>query len=191
MSVEIKNIAEVIGGQIISRVEAKQDSDKPIGTIRILIPKAISNGMVNHDNLSQISIKTQLDDKRLTKFGDIVLKLSQPYDAAYITKKDENLLVTSFCLILRGIDKKVNPEYLLAILNSDIYKDQALNLTTGATVPILTKGSIEKIKVAILSSSEQNKIVEFSKNISKKQQLFQEVINLEKMKLSNMLRGEF
>lgn len=191
MKCEIGSIAKISGGQIVGRVEAKRDNDKVIGSVKLLIPKAMANGTVIHDNLSEIYIKTELDEKRITKAGDIILKLSQPYDATYITEKDENLLVTSFCLILREIDTKVNPLYLLSLLNSDIYKEQALNSTTGATVPILTKGNVEKMSFDILSTSEQNRIVEFSKSIVKKEKLFTEVISLEKMKLSNMLKGEF
>lgn len=191
MKTEIKTIAKSFGGQIISRVEAKRDNEAVVGKVKLLIPKAITNSIVDHSNLAEINIKTELDKKKLTKKGDIILKLSQPYDAAYITEEDENLLVTSFCLILRDFDISVNPRYLLTVINSQVYREQAMNLTSGATVPILTKGSIEKIKLDILSLAEQDKIVDFADNVLKKEQIFNEIINLEKMRLENMLRGEF
>ena len=187
----IKNIAEIIGGQIISRVEAKKETDVVLRTAKILVPKAITNGYIDHDNLAEINIKTELDEKKLTKAGDIVLKLSQPYDASFIRKEDENLLVTSFCLILRGISDEVNALYLLSVLNSSIYKEQALSLTSGATVPILTKGKVEKIDIDIVELEKQNEIVRFSEEISKKEKLFIKIIKLEKMKLENLLRGEY
>lgn len=190
MNIEIKQLATSFGGQIISRVEAKRD-DEIFGSSKILIPKAISNGVIDHESLASIDVKVQLDEKKMTKAGDIILKLSQPYDAAYITEKDENLLVTSFCLILRDIDTKVKPLYLLSVINSEVYKEQALNLTSGATVPILTKGSIEKIMLEIPSIDVQEKIISVVEEIYKKEQLFNEVIKLEKMRLENMLRGEF
>ena len=189
MKTEIKSLASLIGGQIISRVEAKQD-DKAIGTCKLLIPKAISNGRIDHENVATIDIKVELNEQKLTKAGDIILKLSQPYDAAYITEEDENLLVTSFCLIIREIDSSIHPLYLVSLINSEIYKEQALMLTSGATVPILTKGSIEKIVFDIPSMEEQDKIITLAKDIARKEQLFTEIIMLEKMKLENILRGE-
>lgn len=189
MKTEINKIAKTLGGQIINRVEVKR-GEEIVGKVHTLIPKAISSGTIAHENLAEIDIKTVLDEKKLTKAGDIVLKLSQPYDAAYITEKDENLLVTSFCLIVRDIDASVNPLYLLSIINSEVYKEQALSLTSGASVPLLTKGSIEKIVLDIPDMQEQNQIVAIAEEISKKERLFNEVIQLEKMKLENMLRGE-
>ena len=189
MNTEIKKIAKILGGQIISRVEARRDDEK-IGNTKILVPKAISNGVIGHEKLVTIDIKMELDEKKLTKSGDIILKLSQPYDAAFITKNDENLLVTSFCLILRDFDSNINPLYLLSVVNSDIYKEQALFLTSGATVPILTKGGIEKIVVDIPSMDEQERIIKVAQEIITKEQIFNEVIRLEKMKLENMLRGK-
>ena len=190
MNIELKKLANTLGGQITNRVEAKRDGEI-IGNSKILLPKAISNGAVNHENLSAIDIRFEIDEKKLTKSGDIILKLSQPYDAAYITEKDENLLVTSFCLILRDFDNIVNPRYLLSVINSEVYKEQALSLTSGATVPILTKGSIEKMIFDIPPMAEQKKVIDAAEEITVKEKLFSEIIKLEKMKLENMLRGEF
>ena len=39
--------------------------------------------------------------KKFTKEGDVVVKLSTPYNATYVTKENEGLAVPSFCAIIR------------------------------------------------------------------------------------------
>lgn len=186
---KIKEFCSLIGGQVISRVEAKSENEK-IDNIKILVPKAIKNGFISHVDLSEINIKTKLDESKLTKVGDIVIKLSQPYDAAYITENDEGILITSFCLLLRDIKPQINPRYLVSLINSEVYKEQAMMATSGATVPMLTKSKIGNIDFKILSPNEQEKIVAMSDKIRKKEEIFSQIIILEKLKLENILRGE-
>lgn len=69
--------------------------------MKVLIPKAISNGRVNPLELATLDVKIGVDSKRITQEGDIVMKLSTPYDACIITKEDEGLLVPSFCVIIK------------------------------------------------------------------------------------------
>lgn len=187
-NMKLKNIGKPIGGQVISRVEAKNETEM-IGKVKVLVPKAIKNGIINHQDLSEINLKSEPDENKLTKVGDIVLKLSQPYDAAYITEKDEGILITSFCLVLREIDADINPRYLVLVINSEIYKEQAMMATSGATVPMLTKGKIENIDLK-LNLTQQEEIIKMSDKIKQKEDIFNEIIKLEKLKLENILRGE-
>ena len=175
---------------MISRIEAKDGTDKIIGTRKVLVPKAVKNGEVIQDDLITVNLKVEVDDKKCTKEGDIILKLSQPYDAAYITKQDEGIIVTSFCLILRNVSKDIKPEYLITFLNSSLYKEQAMRITSGATIPMLTKGKIQQIELEKFGTDEQEQIIVLNQDIQKKQKLFDEIIKLEKMKLENLLRGE-
>lgn len=48
----------VYSGQIISRVEAKDEvGDNVLEERKVLIPKAISNGRVNHSDLGIVKLK--------------------------------------------------------------------------------------------------------------------------------------
>ena len=184
---EVSNILMV--GQVVSRVEAKKDSESIGKTISILIPKAIEDGKINHSNLNKIQLKSEVDEKKLTQEGDIILKLNQPYDAAYISKDDEGILITSHCLVIRDIKKYIDPKYLLAFINSEMYKEQAMDSASGALIPMLTKKKIEEIDVPMVYEDQQKKIVALFENINKQQAVFDEIIRLEKMKLENILRG--
>ncbi|MEE5990983.1 MAG: restriction endonuclease subunit S [Lachnospiraceae bacterium] len=177
-----------IGGQITSRIEAdEKKSDPVIGSVQVVPPKAIKNGRIAHEELYDIDYKSEFDEKKLTKAGDIVLKLSSPYDAAYITEDDEGLLITSFCIIIRGKGKEMDPQYLTAFFNSNVYKNQVMNMVSGARVPMLTMGKIKDVKIKIFSSEEQQEVAEFYKNMTEKEATMARIIELEKEKLDSVL----
>lgn len=174
----------VVGGQIISRVEAK-NNDK-VDTVKVLVPRAIVNGMVEHNNLTTLDVKTKLDEKKLTKVGDIVLKLSTPYDACIITANDEGLLVPSFCAIINNIPNYIDKNYLLAFLNSRLCTEQIKNLTANSTIAILSVGGIKKISVIIPEMNYQKEIGNNYLKTCEKIKTINQIIALEQEKLDTI-----
>lgn len=167
------------GGQITSRVEAKTDDEKT-GTIKILLPKAIANGKINRDDLGTLDVKTELDPKKITKCGDIVIKLSTPYDACIITKDDEGLLVPSFCAIINDIPEELSREYLIAYLNSTSCFMQIKTLITGSTMAILSVGQIKKIQIPLPDKTTQEEIAKSYIQGVEKIKLLEKITKLEK-----------
>lgn len=187
---EIKGL-KFIGGQITSRIQAdEKKNDVSLGNIQVIPPKAIKGGALIKEELYDISYKAEFDEKKLTREGDIVVKLSTPYDAAYVTKEDEGLLITSFCIIVRNDGKEVDSEYLAAFFNSDVYLNQAMNMVSGATMPMLTIGKIKDVEINVLPKDEQEQVAAYYKAITEKEKVFSKVVSLEKEKLNTVLGGE-
>ena len=177
-----------IGGQITSRIEATENSLAK-GKIQVIPPKAIKNGEINLEELYEVEYKTEFDEKKLTRAGDIVVKLSSPYDAALITEKDEGLLITSFCIIIRNTGKNVLSGYLSAFFNSNVYLTQAMSMVSGATVPMLTIGKVKEVVINMMALEEQEQVSSYYKNICKKEIVMNHIIGLEKEKLNSVLGG--
>lgn len=170
----------IIGGQIISRVEAKDVSEK-YDTVKVLIPKAICNGHPNKEELTTIDVKIDVDAKRVTKAGDIVMKLSTPYDACIITKEDEGLLVPSFCAIINNVpEQMILKEYLLAYLNSKSCFMQIKNIVIGSTIAILSAGQIKKISIPVPDLLTQREIADRYMQEMEKIRLLDKIVKLEK-----------
>lgn len=170
----------IIGGQILSRVEAKYELEK-YDTMRVLVPKAIYNGMINKEYLGKIDVKSGIDEKKITKAGDIIMKLTTPYEACLVTKEDEGLLVPSFCAIINNFSKGVMKEYVLAYLNSDVCQTQLKALITGASnTLVLSVGHIKKIMLPIPELSIQSEISSIYMNEIEKINLLEKIIKLEK-----------
>lgn len=179
---DIKNLS-IIGGQITSRVEDKSGASNE--SINVLIPKAISHGSVEHKNLGDLIIKGELDPKKVTQEGDIVIKLSTPYDACIITKDDEGLLVPSFCAIIRCYEENIDKGYLVAYLNSDVCSSQIKNLVSGASMAILSTGTLKKVNLIIPNLDRQKELSKNYLNTLRKEQLLNKIIELEYEKLNS------
>lgn len=185
---EVKGL-ELIGGQITARIEAKEKKYS-LGKIKGIVPKAIKGGKILHEELNPIDYKVEPDEKRITRKGDIVLKLSSPYDAAVITEKDEGLLIPSFCIIIRNTGLYIDSEYLVAFFNSNAYLNQVKTMVSGAAMPMLTIGKIKDVVVRCMDIEEQKQIAEYYRNIAAKEEIMARIIALEKEKLDCVLRGE-
>lgn len=186
---EIKGLS-FIGGQITSRIEADEKrNERVIGKVKVVPPKAIKAGKIVHEELYAVEYKTEFDDKKLTKEGDIVVKLSSPYDAAYVTKDDEGLLITSFCIIIRNTGKSASSEFIAAFCNSGVYMRQVMNMVSGAKVPMLTIGKVKEAKVNLLPMEEQEQVAQYYRNLCEKEVVMEKIISLEKEKLDTVLGG--
>lgn len=187
---DVKGLA-FIGGQITSRIEANEKKNEiAIGKVQVIPPKAIKAGKILQDELYELEYKSDFDDKKLTKAGDIVVKLSSPYDAAYITEEDEGLLITSFCIIIRNTSRTLMSEYLAAFFNSEVYLKQVMDMVSGAAVPMLTMGKIKDVMVREMGLEEQKQVAEYFQNISLKEEVMAQIISLEKEKLNSVLGGK-
>ena len=213
MKKKLSEIAEIIGGQITSRLEKKEvdvlfesvrESYKPKITCDafVLVPRAISNAFVDKNALMKITCEKEtkkdldatdltsyVDESKITKANTLVLKLSTPYDACIITKDDENLIVSSFCASLTLTDKDVDLLYVLAFLNSKLYQDQIKDLAAGSAIPLISVGAVENVQIPLPSKEEQEKIGKDFINTMKKIKLINKVVALESEKMNSIFYG--
>ena len=150
---------QIIGGQIMSRVTANTEKgDEIVETRKVLIPKCIhSDGTITAADMPEENLRVLADPKKLTKIGDIVMKLSPPYDAGLVTAETEGAIVPSFCAILKS-DNTVSQDYLLAFLNSSICKDQLRMQVSGAVMTVLSVGKVGAVDIPIPEENDQHTI---------------------------------
>lgn len=179
----------VYSGQIISRLEAKDEvGDNVLEERKVLIPKAISNGRVNHSDLGIVKLKKSVDAERITKKGDVVLKLSTPYDAAYIEEDDEGLVVPSFCCIIRiGKEAKINPEFLVAYLNTSYARELLKAKVAGSTMPMIKISDVKDFEVPDISITKQQTLGEAYSLSCHKQSVLKDLLLNEQKIIENVL----
>ena len=129
-----KNIATIVGGQIMTRITVKDDSAEAVAEERrVIIPKVIlSDGTIDVTEIPVEKLKSVADENKLTRVGDIVIKLSTPYDSAIITEESAGCLIPSFCAIIRC--NGINRDYLQAFLSTTNCKNP-FSWWQAATVP--------------------------------------------------------
>lgn len=174
---KLATLCDIKAGQIVSRLKSKDGSgdDKKI---KVLLPKAIQDGWVVGEGLALEMISKEPPQDCLTKAGDIVLKLSSPYGAAYITEKDEGLLVPSFCCRLSGFHD-VDPHFLVAYFNSNKARFQYEALCGGAVIAILRIGSVRELDIPECPEEVQVEIGERYRKVRELRMLVDEAARLE------------
>ncbi|MCR5088145.1 MAG: hypothetical protein K6C08_01365 [Oscillospiraceae bacterium] len=134
-------LAEITVGQIMSRVAAKDRVYTPADArpVKVVIPKAIGYGIIDNENLGDAMLIRDVADSRVTRAGDIVIKLSSPYESGLVQEGQEGMIVPSFCAIIRMADEKaVDRKYLLGFLNSS-YAQSILTAGVDASAMAMIK----------------------------------------------------
>lgn len=151
-------LAEITVGQIMSRVSAKDNVYVPVDArpVKVVIPKAIAYGIIDMDCLGDAQLIKDVAENKITKLGDIVIKLSSPYESALVQEGQEGLIVPSFCAIIRMLDEHaVDRKYLLGYLNSS-YAQSILTAGVDTSAMAMIKiNSLVNLEIPCPMMSEQ------------------------------------
>lgn len=181
-TLKLGDVTEIYSGQIMSRISAeKGKEDKAAAEIRLIVPKAItSEGLINAEDVPTERLVVMPDERRITKEGDIVIKLSTPFDSATITKEFVGCLVPSFCAIIRKEEgERVYNDYLQAFLNSELCKEQLRAKVAGAVMTILSVAKIKEVEIPIVHNYDQIVIGERYRATQEKIKTLRQIIELE------------
>lgn len=181
---KIRDIAdEIITGVLTRRVVWEEGNGDPslLKSEKILVPKAINDGLIDHSLLQEVKLYKEVKDKFYTKKGDVIMKLSTPYDSCVIEKEeDEGLIVPSFSLIIRKINPKYNPYFVMAFLSSKCAWAQIKNSREGRVLSIINNVSVAELDVPDFNDEEIKEISNRYKRFLNLKRLSAEIISLEK-----------
>ena len=180
---KLKEITDdIITGVLTRRVVYEGENNDPsLREGKILVPKAINDGLIDHSLLQKVKLNREVKEKFYTKKGDVIMKLSTPYDSCTIDREeDEGLIVPSFSVIIRGIDGKYNPYFIMAFLSSKYAWNQIERLRSGRVISILSNDSVSELEIPDFSKVEVRKISQRYKKYLDFKRLSSEIIELEK-----------
>ena len=181
---KIRDISdEIITGVLTRRVVWEEGNGDPslLKSEKILVPKAINDGLIDHSLLQEVKLYKEVKDKFYTKKGDVIMKLSTPYDSCVIEKEeDEGLIVPSFSLIIRKINPKYNPYFVMAFLSSKCAWAQIKNSREGRESTIINNVSVDELDVPDFNDEEIKEISNRYKRFLNFKRLSAEIISLEK-----------
>lgn len=183
--ISLKDVADVIVGQIMTRVISKDG----IGdVVPVLMPKAITSGIIMKNDLGEAILEKTVSSNKYTKEKDIVIKLSTPYDAAYVTKAEEGLLIPSFCAAIRITkNSKVDAKYLSAFLNSSYVRNLLSLMASGSSKPMIKINDIRALKIPDVPVKDMEDIGEAYLLSGKKKEVLREMIRAEEDLMENIV----
>lgn len=185
-TVKLGEIAEIIGGQIMTRIKVESPNDETLDTVKVIVPKAIEeSGYINPDLMVTESIKTNIDEKKTAHEGDIIIKLNTPYDCGLVTSELEGAIIPSFCAKIT-VKKSVKrdcliPDYLLAFLNSSRCKKQIERMVQGSVMGIVSVGRLKEIEIPLPEVNNQFSIGNNYMNTQYRLQLLSQILKLERL----------
>ena len=180
---KLKDITESIITGVLTRriVYDGEDNNPSLKDGKILVPKAIDNGLIDHSLLQSVKLERDVKDKFYTKMGDVIMKLSTPYDSCTIDREeDEGLIVPSFSVIIRGIKDGYDPYFIMAFLSSKYAWNQIERLRSGRSITILSNESVAELDIPEFKKLERERISERYKNYLEFKRMSSEIIELEK-----------
>lgn len=179
------DIASVTVGQILTRVISKSDDGK---VVPVLQTKAVTAGIINKEDLGQAVLSKDVDEDKYTRESDIVIKLSTPYDAAYVTADMAGLVIPSFCAAIRVTKKDmIDAKYLSAFLNTGYVKEQLLSKVVGSAKPMIKISDIRELNVPTGLDGDMKDIGEAYMLSGKKRLLLSEMIRTEEKLMENIV----
>ncbi|MDD3183774.1 MAG: restriction endonuclease subunit S [Anaerostipes sp.] len=186
--VELNEIAnKVVSGTVISRVECRNNEIK-VGEVDFLPLKSITCGMIDMDEVKKIDIAKQVQQEKMTNYGDIILKMNQPYDSVYVEREFSGLLIPSFCCLLRTVDRTmVDPYYLVSYLNSKFAKEYLMTSNRASAASLLKIGDIKKLPIPLPDLSEQIAIGKIFMSCSERQVILSKMKKYEMELVENIV----
>ena len=184
---KLEDVAEVIVGQIMTRVSTDNETDKGIKNVKVLVPKSISGGVIVKEDLGEANLSKGIDNDKYTKAGDVVIKLSTPYDAAYVTEEFEEIAIPSFCATIRVKDNDVNAKYLSAFLNSSYIRELLISKVIGSARPMIKITDLRAIEIPDINKNDMEDIGEAFFLSGMKKVTLQEMIKNEAKIMDNIV----
>lgn len=158
----LDELVSVKTGLVLARKQAKHPSDI-IAKYRQLNLKAIdSKGYIDADFLEDFSASERLKAEYLTQPGDVIVRLTTPYTAVLIDEDFAGMVIPSHFVVIRTRGKKILPEYLYWLINTDKVKALILQNVSSIMIGTVKPASYAEMEIELLTIDEQRKISELN-----------------------------
>ncbi len=161
--VKLGEVVEVISGMLSSRANTEEFSKKKYNYKVLMMRNFLKEGVIDVENLELLETYECIDEKYITKKGDVIVRLTHPYTAISIGEKEEGIFITSHFCILRSKGFNILSEYLATYLNSREVKEIYESTQVGVTVKAIRKKALEQIEIPLFDREKQEKLAEVHK----------------------------
>ena len=158
-SARLEELCTIKTGAPTSRAKKIPEGVEP-KDVRVLLPRAMQGGSIIDDELA-IEAVGEIKDENFTHEGDVVIKLSTPYDSAYVDKAHQGIMITSFDMVLcKKPEAELDMQYLSMFLNLPQTNSVLQAVSTGQSVAMamLKRQTVADIEVPLLPMERQRKL---------------------------------
>ncbi len=147
-------------GLVTARKQAKEVSESII-QYRLLNLRAINNkGFIEDYLLDDFKTSEEIKPTYITQLGDVIVRLTFPFTAVLIDEMHTGMIVPSHFVVIRTDAKKIIPEYLFWLLNTEKVRQQLQQNVNSTTIGTVKPMSYASLNIQQITLEEQRKIVD-------------------------------
>lgn len=180
-------IAFVRTGLVLSRKEAKT-SDNSYEYRQLNLKAVADDGTININETVPYYTSEKLPPNYLTQVGDIIVKTSEPYTAAYITKKYTGLVIPSHFVVVRVDTNKALPQYIAWYLNKDRIK-RAFRMGCTGMLKQIKPTMIGETEIELPTLKRQQQVVELYDFSRREIELYERLLEQKKIYYKSLINN--
>lgn len=139
------------------------------------------NGYLEVEFFEDLTSKKEISEKHIAQLGDVIVRLSSPYTAAFVDNESEGAVISSLFAILRPKSNQVSSEYVSIFLNSDYMRKQYYRDASGSALQMIKTSSLKSYEIMIPTMNKQKAIIEMNELSKKELNLLEELLEMKKM----------
>lgn len=151
------DISKIRTGLALARKKAStQNSDYTY--LSLTLKAILDTGKIDTDALDDFNASEVLNEEYLTKKGDVIIRLREPYLAASIYESNEGLLASSLFAIIKP-NNIIDSKFLACYINSSLAQKQFKKEANMTNIPMMTLQDLAELNIVLPSLEKQAKIV--------------------------------
>ena len=192
MNLKLSEFASVQMGTIIKRIQVTEEKIEDADCYEmkgVLMPKNIDNGLILHSNAEKEEICILSGEKKAkyTTQGDVVIKLTSPYDVAYVTEDASGLIVPSYCALVADIRTDIaDARYVAGFLNT-AYVRTILQAGLNETYGMVKVKDIGNLIIPLPALEEQQALGKAYELIVQKRKTLRDLLDVEAEIADNLI----
>ncbi|OUP20186.1 type I restriction endonuclease subunit S [Lachnoclostridium sp. An196] len=186
---KLQSLAGVRSGLVLSRKQSKEPTDYryPLINLRCIQQE----GNIDLHKADIYEAKELLKEEYLSRQGDIVVRLTAPYTAVLIDDTTSGMVISSNFVVIRIEDKRLLPEYLFWLLNTQKVKHKIYENTTSNMLGAIKAKFLMDFELVLLPTEVQQKIAQLNLLAKKESQLLKELAAEKEKLYSSLLDQEY
>ena len=157
---KLQSLAGVRSGLVLSRKQSKEPTDYryPLINLRCIQQE----GNIDLHKADIYEAKESLKEEYLSRQGDIVVRLTAPYTAVLIDDTTSGMVISSNFVVIRIEDKRLLPEYLFWLLNTQKVRHKIYENTTSNMLGSLKAKFLMDFELVLLPIEVQLQIAQLN-----------------------------
>lgn len=179
-TMKLEELCTIKTGAPMSRAKKIAEGVEP-REVKVLLSRAMQGGAIIDEELA-IETVGEVKEENFTREGDVVIKLSTPYDSVYIDKAHEGIMITSFGMVLRKKDDaELDMRFLSLFLNLPQTNSvlQAVSTGQSAAMAMLKRQTVADIEISLLPLERQEKLASLFQVVRERKNQYERLIELD------------